>query len=136
MRDRPSHFVGGMHMGRESRRSPRIGLDLLYVNKIIGDEPHLARARDISVDGIFLYRLLEPELDAEGRVGLEMMLPDGEDVIWAVAEIVRNEEQKLTEGVALRFVRIAETDRERIRRYVAERADTANRELRANISAA
>jgi hypothetical protein len=123
-------------MGMESRRSPRADMNLLYVNKIIGDEPHLARARDISADGIFLFKLLEPDLDAEGRVGLEMMLPDGGEVIWAVAEVVRNEKAQLTDGVALRFVRIAETDRERIKRYVTDQAEVDARELRANTSAA
>ena len=36
-------------------------------------------------------------------------------------EVVREDASALTEGVALRFVRIAEADRERIRRFVAHK---------------
>ena len=103
------------------RRHDRADLDL-YVNKIIGDEPHLARVKDISVGGLFLYKLLEPELaEHGGRIGLELKLPTSEEVIWAVGEVVREEGNAFADGVAVRFVRIAETDRERIREYVATR---------------
>jgi hypothetical protein len=94
----------------------RAHLDL-YVNKIIGDEPHLTRVRDISMGGIFLYKLLEPEIQA-GQFGLEIKLPNCDDVIWAVGEVVREEATSLADGVAVRFVRIAEHDRELIKSYV------------------
>jgi hypothetical protein len=101
------------------RQHERATLDL-YVNKIIGDEPHLARVKDISVGGLYLYKLLEPELET-GQVGLELKLPDRDEVIWAIGEIVREESSTLADGVAVRFVRIAETDRELIREYVEAR---------------
>jgi hypothetical protein len=94
----------------------RAHLDL-YVNKIIGDEPHLARVRDISTGGLYLYKLLEPDL-AAGRFGLEIKLPNSDDVICAVGEVVREEAAPTTNGVAVRFVRIAEHDRELIKSYV------------------
>jgi hypothetical protein len=94
----------------------RAHLDL-YVNKIIGDEPHLARVRDISMGGLYLYKLLEPEM-ATGQFGLEIKLPNCDDVIWAVGEVVREETTPLADGVAVRFVRIAEHDRELIKSYV------------------
>ena len=98
------------------RTTERAHLDL-YVNKIIGDEPHLTRVRDISMGGVYLYKLLEPELRA-GQFGLEIKLPNCDDVIWAVGEVVREETTALAEGVAVRFVRIAEHDRELIKSYV------------------
>ena len=98
------------------RQFERAGLDL-YINKIIGDEPHLARVRDISIGGVYLYKLLEPELEAGTVIGLELKLPSTEEVIWAVGEVVR-EEDALGDGVAIRFIRIAEHDREMIRKYV------------------
>ena len=98
------------------RSSERAHLDL-YVNKIIGDEPHLARVRDISMSGVYLYKLLEPDMD-RGQIGLEIKLPSSDDVIWAVGEVVRNEAGPLADGVAVRFVRIAEHDRELIKSYV------------------
>lgn len=108
-------------MPHKVRRHDRADLDL-YVNKIIGDEPHLARVKDISIGGVFLYKLLEPEMEADGtRIGLELKLPTCDEVIWAVGEVVREGEDALADGVAVRFVRIAETDRERIREYVDAR---------------
>ncbi|MEO1173216.1 MAG: PilZ domain-containing protein [Myxococcota bacterium] len=100
------------------RRHRRAKLDL-YVNKIVGDEPHLARVRDISSSGLYLYKLLEPE-NLPDRVALELQLPEDadEDVIWAVGEVVRQEADAKGDGVGIRFVRIAEADRERIVRFI------------------
>lgn len=102
------------------RRHRRAKLDL-YVNKIVGDEPHLARVRDISSSGLYLYKLLEPE-NLPDRVALELQLPEDadDDVIWAVGEVVRESADPKGDGVGIRFVRIAESDRERIVRFVDE----------------
>ena len=102
------------------RRQPRADLDV-YVNKIIGDEPHLARVRDISASGVYLYKLLEPNLRDGQHVGLEIKLPTSDEVIWAVARVVREEQDALVDGVALTFTRISESDRELIRDYIASR---------------
>ncbi len=108
------------HDSSTTRRAARADLDL-YVNKIIGDEPHLARVRDISTDGLYLYRLIEPTTGTRGSVGLEIMLPNSDDVIWAVGEVVRYEDDEATDGVGIRFVRIAERDRRLIEEYVESR---------------
>lgn len=102
------------------RRMPRAGLDV-YVNKIIGDEPHLARVRDISTGGVYLYKLLEPDMQDGQHVGLEIKLPTSDEVIWAVARVVREEQAPLADGVALAFTRISEADRELIREYIDSR---------------
>jgi hypothetical protein len=106
-------------MSENSRKNERAALDL-YINKIIGDEPHLARVRDISTGGLFLYKLIEPEI-ADGEFGLEIKLPDSDEVIWAVGEVVRQEQYDDAEGVALRFTRLAESDRRLIEGYVSGR---------------
>ena len=36
-----------------TRKHRRASLDL-YINKIVGDEPHLVRVKDISVGGLYL----------------------------------------------------------------------------------
>jgi len=103
------------------RTHERMPIDL-YVNKIIGDEPHMARVRDISETGVFLYKLIEPETATTGQVGLEIKLPDSDNVIWAVGEVVREDvirkSKKPCEGVALRFTRIAAHDRKSIADFV------------------
>ena len=107
-----------------TRRHRRTDLDI-YVNKIVGDEPHMARVRDISESGLYLFKLLEPDLDANGHIGLEIKLPECEEVIWAVGEVVREDGARAVEGVAVRFVRIAESDRQLISDYVASRLAVA-----------
>lgn len=106
------------------RRAKRVRTDF-YLNKIIDDQPHLARARDISTRGIYIYKILEPAIPPKtSTVGLEFQLPDSEEVIWAIGEIVRDEpaitrkKDKWVNGVAIRFTRIDERDRRKIRRFV------------------
>jgi hypothetical protein len=104
------------------RREQRADLDL-YINKIVGDEPHLARVRDISADGVYLYKLLEPGEMPSNRFGIELKLPNADHVIWAVGEIVREDNSELLDGVAVKFVRIAEHDRDIIRDFVSSNED-------------
>lgn len=106
------------------RQANRVQVDF-YLNKIIGDEPHLARARDLSTEGIYVYKILEPEFGIDSKcIGLEFQLPGTDQTIWAVGEIVRDEpalttRRKIPEnGVALRFTRIDDTDRRKIESFV------------------
>ena len=102
------------------RKDHRKGVSL-FVNKIVGDEPHLALARDISAGGLYLHRLLEPTEIDPNTVGLEIRLPDDDHVIWAVGEVIRDERKVPDQdaaGVAVRFTHISESDRQRIRTYV------------------
>jgi hypothetical protein len=122
LRDRPgakawrnSAKEEGMSTENTNRRHARAPLDL-YINKIVGDEPRLVRTRDISESGLYLFKLLEPELEGE-FVGLEMKLPNAEDVIWAVGQIVR--EERPDDGLAIRFVRMTAADRKIISEYIA-----------------
>ena len=80
-----------MATSNPGRKHERATLDL-YINKIVGDEPRLVRTRDISESGMFLYKLLEPEVESD-FVGLEMKLPNSQEVIWAVGKIVREEKR-------------------------------------------
>ena len=107
-----------------SRKFERAPLDL-YVNKIVGDEPHLMRTRDISAGGIYVYKLLEPTLLANDHVGLELKLPTSDDIIWAVGKVVRQYQATDTDGLAINFVRIAESDRQLIEDYVSSSAAKA-----------
>jgi hypothetical protein len=106
------------------RKFERAELDL-YVNKIVGDEPHLVRVRDISGGGVYLWKLLEPELEGQ-HVGIEMKLPNSDEIIWAVGQVVREHTEEGVLGQGVRFVRIAESDRRLIEDFVAtSRADVA-----------
>ena len=69
------------------RNQPRVSLDI-YLNKYMAGVPYMARASDISREGVGLAHLIEP--DAAGkRVGLQFQLPGSEEVIYAEGEVVR-----------------------------------------------
>ena len=103
----------------DSREHDRVEVNL-YVNKLVRGEPHVATARDLSVGGMFIANLLEPEAsEGRGVVAIEFQLPNSYYVIWALGEVVRREGPDEKPGVAVRFLSIAQYDRELIARYVA-----------------
>ncbi len=112
-----------MAIENPQRKHERANIDL-YINKIVGDEPRLVRTRDISESGVFLYKLLEPEIESD-FVGLEMKLPNCQEIIWAVGKVVREEKRDEASGLALRFVRMAEIDRKTIADYIASTSASA-----------
>jgi hypothetical protein len=71
----------------DKRKNARVPLDI-YLNKYMGGVPYMARAADISQEGVSLARLLEPEKDTR-RVGLQFQLPGSDEVIYAEGEVVR-----------------------------------------------
>ena len=58
-------------MPRVNRRIP---VDL-YVNKMINGVPFLARTRDLSREGVFVHRLLEPVAPNGAHIAVEFALP-------------------------------------------------------------
>ena len=70
------------------RQFPRVAVDL-YVNKLVNGVPFLARTRDLSREGVFLHKLLEPSTPMDAHIAVEFSLPGHDEVIWAEAEVVR-----------------------------------------------
>ncbi|HUB09782.1 MAG TPA: PilZ domain-containing protein [Myxococcales bacterium] len=105
------------------RRRPRAPLNVL-LNKVFGESMFMCHAADISEDGIFLSRLLEPAF--EGReVSLEFALPGEDEILWARGKIVREgHHRRRCEGAAVRFTILPELYRDKIRGYV-ERCELA-----------
>ena len=102
----------------EKRKGERAPLDI-YMNKFIAGVPYLARAWDISDQGLCLAHLLEPE-SPERRVGLQFQLPGFDEVIYAEGEVVREwgDAQQPRSGV--RFLRLTERHRRMIGAYVQD----------------
>ena len=102
---------------QNTRQFARARVDL-YVNKVTGDTQHVARVRDLSVGGMYLTKLLEPESDMQ-EFNVEMQIPGREDVIWAAVKVVRREEHAdQSVGYGVRFSRLSESDRQAISEYV------------------
>jgi c-di-GMP-binding flagellar brake protein YcgR len=106
----------------EKRKQRRVNLDI-YLNKYVAGVPYMARASDISREGVGLARLIEPELDGH-RVGLQFQLPGCEEVIYAEGEVVREwaAAEEAAEGSGVRFTLLTERHRRLIESYVSRGA--------------
>ena len=82
-----------------SRANRRVPVDI-YVNKMINGVPFLARTKDLSREGVYLHRLLEPNTPTGAHLALEFMLPGSEEIFWAEAEVVHGDPDA---GLGLRF---------------------------------
>lgn len=99
----------------DHRRAHRVPLKI-WLNKILGDDLFMCSTSDISREGIYLNKLIEPQYLGR-RVGLEFQLPGTRDVIWAVGEIVR-EVQRGVEGSGIRFTHMAGCDQATVERWL------------------
>ena len=102
---------------QNTRQFARARVDL-YVNKVTGDTQHVARVRDLSVGGMYMTKLLEPDSELL-EFNVEMQIPGREDVIWAGVKVVRREEHAdQSVGYGVRFSRLSDADRQVINDYV------------------
>ena len=107
----------------DKRRRKRVPLDV-YLNKFVGGTPYMARARDISTDGVSLTHLIEPRHHRK-RVGLQFQLPDSEEVIYCEGEIVREWlGMRSAERSGVRLTLLTERHRRLIEGYVARNVET------------
>lgn len=101
----------------DKRRRNRAPLDI-YLNKFVSGVPYMARASDISPEGLGLSRLIEPESPAK-RVGLQFQLPGSDEVIYAEGELVREWlEAGRKDGAGVRFTLLTDRHRRMIDDYV------------------
>lgn len=107
-----------MERVQENRVEQRKELDI-YLNKFIDDEPYMVRARDISPTGIYLHKLIEPDLFEGTTVSLEFMLPGSDEVIWARGVVVREGQFWGAQGTGVWFTIIPEKYRRLIEKYVS-----------------
>ena len=101
----------------EKRISRRVPLDV-YLNKFIKGVPFMARAKDISPEGIYLTQLIEPAAE-DARIGVQFQLPGTKEVIYAEGEIVRDARRGRAPGNGIRFTLITDYHRRMIERFVA-----------------
>ncbi|HEX5745780.1 MAG TPA: PilZ domain-containing protein [Archangium sp.] len=107
----------------DKRKNARVPLDI-YLNKYMGGVPYMARAADISQEGVSLARLLEPEQDTR-RVGLQFQLPGSTEVIYAEGEVVREWVEagaSQDERSGVRFTLLTQRHRQLIDDYVTRSA--------------
>lgn len=106
-------------------REPRHRLDQrvpvdFYVNKMINGVPHLTRTKNLSRQGLYLHRLLEPQTPPKARISLEFLLPGSEEIIWTEVEVMHGRNTR--RGVGLRFVDLAPRHAELIDQFIESRA--------------
>ncbi|MBN2495891.1 MAG: PilZ domain-containing protein [Deltaproteobacteria bacterium] len=91
----------------------------IFLNKYIGDEPYMVRAADISTSGIYLHKLIEPDLPDGSIVSLEFQLPGSEEVIWARGAVMRETRRWGADGVGVWFTILPQAYRHMIEDYIA-----------------
>lgn len=106
----------------DKRKKVRANLDV-YLNKYVQGVPYMAKAEDISSDGLSLANLIEPS-HAGKRVGLQFQLPGSEEVIYAEGEVVREwSGSNHHEGAGVRFTLMTERHRRLVETYVSRVGD-------------
>ena len=101
----------------ENRVEPRRNLDI-YMNKFMDEEPYMVRTEDISSTGIYLHKLIEPDIPEGTMVSLEFRLPNSNEVIWARGTVMREAQHWGAHGVGIWFTIIPQTYRTLINEYI------------------
>jgi len=102
----------------ENRVEPRKPLDI-YMNKYVGEDPYMVRASDISPNGMYLHKLIEPDLE-EGTMGsLEFKLPISEEVLWVRGTVMRETTRWGADGTGIWFTIVPENYRRMIEDYIS-----------------
>ena len=100
------------------RSSSRVPVQI-FVTQRSGDETHRCLSMNLSPDGIYVSRLLQPLRRTSPQVDLEFCLPGGDEPIRARGEICFDRFQRHFHGTGIRFTEMAEEDRAAVTRFVS-----------------
>ena len=103
-----------MSMSTDRRIQKRDICDML-LNKVQGGHMNVVRALDISLSGMRLQRLLEPQR-CEGNMRLQFSIDDDDEPIWVGATAMWQEE----DCVGVKFTDISHQHFQRLRRWLME----------------
>lgn len=109
------------------RSAPRVPCGL-FLNEIADHGIVPCRATNISETGIYLRRLTGGVLLEGEHVQLELSLPGDPETVWVGGRVVEQIEEMHHDAAAIEFVSVTNTDRFRLRSYVAH---VRRRQLRA-----
>ncbi len=103
------------------RQNRRVPMDL-YINKVVNGVPHLAVVQNISRDGLYLRRILEPQTPPGAHLAVEFMLPNSEELIWTEAELVHERGEA---GQGLHFIDLAPRFARSIEQFIESELNAA-----------
>jgi hypothetical protein len=104
--------------GIEKRIETRKDMDV-YLNKFVEDEPYMVRSADISTSGIYLTKLIEPQLPEGTMVSLEFQLPNSNEIIWARGAVMRDAKMWGADGVGIWFTILPSLYKKLIEEYIS-----------------
>ncbi|MEE2789052.1 MAG: PilZ domain-containing protein [Myxococcota bacterium] len=105
-------------MGREYHRIP---VDF-YVNKLVDGVPVMARARNLSMGGLYLDRLIEPSTDENARTSVEFVLPGHDDILWIETELMHGDDD---DGHGFAFRNLSPSIAHRLQSFMDEQSAMA-----------
>ena len=109
-------------MGRDHHRIP---VDF-YVNKLVDGIPVMARARNLSLGGLYLDRLIEPATREGARTSVEFILPGHDEVLWIETELMHGDDQ---DGHGYAFRNLSPNIAHRLQSYMDEQSAMAQKAM-------
>jgi hypothetical protein len=107
-------------MGFVNRRNGyRIPVQM-FLNEYVADNPHRCMSVNLSPEGIYLNRLIQPVHRRNPVVGLEFELPGTSEVIWARGEVRYDSLDPYFHGTGVEITGIAQSHRRLLRDYVMD----------------
>jgi len=106
-------------MAAERRTSARIPVGI-YVQQFVHDEPHRCFLTDLSQNGVYMERLVEPLERRTNIVQLELSLPGTGGTLWTAGEVVYDCFDALFHGTAVRFTAMARGHRRTLDEWIEE----------------
>lgn len=108
----------------ERRRVLRADLNVFINEEHETGDIILARATDISPQGLHYIKPTQNYLEPDESIKVEFALPDEEPMICARGRVVHSDAEDEIQGFGIVFTWISSSDSERIRRYVLKRKQT------------
>ncbi|HEX5657492.1 MAG TPA: PilZ domain-containing protein [Polyangiales bacterium] len=102
----------------ERRGAPRMSVTVAVEQHVEG-QTHRCLASNLSLSGLFMERPLSSFVRHSADVEVQIPIPDGEDPLWASAEIVYDCFSALLHGSALRFKSMSPRDRARLAAFLS-----------------
>jgi len=120
-------------MGMLNRRiGNRIPLQM-FLNEYIRDQEARCMSTNLSPEGIYLNRLIQPIKRPKPVVGLEFELPGTSEIIWARGEIRFDYKDNYFHGTGIQFTGMATYHERLIKDYVYELKAKRLRQILATI---
>jgi len=101
----------------ERRRDHRLPVEI-FLTQYINDRPYRSLATNISMNGIFLNRLIEPVEYRNNLVQLELSLPGANDTLWIAGEVIYHNFDPFFHQTGIKFKEFSSYDKRLLNEWI------------------